>query len=251
MRQAGGDPQSIEGGRPVLEALRAGRRKVLEIWLPASARSDVQREIEERARALGIPIRSVERSAETRARAEAYPEESFESLLASLESPRLLVALDGVTDVGNLGSIARSAETAGATGLVLELRHSPPVGPGALRASSGALEHLRLARTPSLARGLDLARQEGMRILAADSSGGPLEDLPPEHLDGDLLWVFGSEERGVRPSILTRADHCVGIPLHGRISSLGVAAAAAVLLHATAVRRSGRARLVAGTIVTS
>lgn len=251
MRQAGGDPQSIEGGRPVLEALRAGRRKVLEIWLPADARSAVQREIDERARALGIPIHSVERSAETRARVEPYPEESFEGLLASLESPRLLVALDGVTDVGNLGSIARSAETAGAAGLVLELRHSPSIGPGALRASSGALEHLRLARAPSLPRALDLARLEGLRILAADSTGDPLETLPSDQLEGDLLWIFGSEERGIRPSILARVDIRVGIPLRGRIASLGVAAAAAFLLHGTAARRAARGPSASGAIPTS
>ncbi len=237
MRQAGGDPQSIEGGRPRLEALRAGRRKVLEVWLPPDARGAVQREIEERARALGIPIHPVERSAETRARAEPYPEESFESLLASLPSPRLLVALAGVTDVGNLGSIARSAETAGAAALVLELRHSPAIGPGALRASSGALEHLRLARTPNLARALDLARQEGFRVLAADPAGEALDRQPQQGLEGDLLWVFGSEERGIRPSVLARADARVGITLQGRIASLGVAAAAAFLLHATAARR--------------
>ena len=238
MRQGGGDPQSIEGGRPVLEALRAGRRKVLEIWLPAAARSPVQREIEERARVAGIPVHAVERSADTRARAEAYPEEGFEALLASLGSPRLLVALDGVTDVGNLGSIARSAETAGVSGIVLELRNSPPIGPGALRASSGALEHLRVARTPSLPRALDLARQEGLRILAADSTGAPLADLAQDLLRDDVLWIFGSEERGIRPAILSRVDERVGITLHGRIASLGVAAAAAVLLHGTAARRT-------------
>jgi 23S rRNA (guanosine2251-2'-O)-methyltransferase len=251
VRQAGGDPQSIEGGRPVLEALRAGRRKVLEIWLPADARSAVQREIDERARALGIPVHSVERSAETRARVEPYPEESFEALLASLASPRVLVALDGVTDVGNLGSIARSAETAGVAALVLELRHSPSIGPGALRASSGALEHLRLARTPSLPRALDLAHQEGLRILAADSAGEPLEALPPAELERDLVWIFGSEERGLRPSILARVDVRVGIPLHGRIESLGVAAAAAFLLHGTAARRAESARRASGAISTS
>ena len=237
MRQAGGDPRSIEGGRAVLEALRARRRKVLEIWLPAAGRSAVQREIEERARAEGIPIHAVERSADTRAIAEPYPEQSFEELLTSLQSPRLLVALDGVTDVGNLGSIARSAETAGVAALVLELRRSPPIGPGALRASSGAFEHLRVARTPNLARALELARQEGMRVFAADPAGMPLEAVDDADFRHDIVWVLGSEERGIRPSLLGMADVRVGIPLHGRIGSLGVAAAAAVLLHGTALRR--------------
>jgi 23S rRNA (guanosine2251-2'-O)-methyltransferase len=219
---------------------------VLEIWLPVSGRSAVQREIEERARSGGIPVHATDRSADTRALAEPYPEQSFEELLTSLDSPRLLVALDGVTDVGNLGSIARSAETAGVAALVLELRHSPPIGPGALRASSGALEHLRVARTPNLARALELARQEGMRVFAADSSGVPLGAVSDAEFEHDIVWVLGSEERGIRPSVLAAADVHVGIPLHGRIASLGVAAAAAVLLHGTALRR-GRS----GTIRTS
>ena len=77
------------------------------------------------------------------ARAEPYPEEPFEELLIG-PGPRLLVAFDRVTDVGNLGSIARSAEVAGATGLVLEYRHAPSIGPGALRTSAGALVGLLL-----------------------------------------------------------------------------------------------------------
>jgi 23S rRNA (guanosine2251-2'-O)-methyltransferase len=213
---------------------------VLEVWLPreADGSSGVRRELWALAEAQGARIHGVERSSEIRAVAEPYPEESFEQLLSTSSSPRLLVALDGVTDVGNLGSIARSAETAGAMALVLELRHSPPIGPGALRASSGALEHLRVARTPSLARALEVARQEGLRILAADPDGAPLADVPGSELDDDLLWVFGSEERGIRPSIVARVDRKVGIPIVGRIGSLGVAAAAAVLLHGTAALRN-------------
>jgi len=152
-------------------------------------------------------------------------------------SPRLLVALDRVTDVGNLGSIARSAESAGATGMILEYRRAAAVGPGALRSSAGALEHLQLGRAPSLSRALDTALEEGLTVFGADMSGQRFETLPTQLLRGDLIWVFGSEDRGLRPSIRERATHLVGIPLAGRIASLGVAAAAAYLLHRTAEAR--------------
>jgi len=227
----------IEGARPVLEALRAGRRKLLEVWIPRQARSAAQRELLERVEACGLKRHEVELAREIRARARPLPESSLEDLLIALPAPRYLVALDGVTDVGNLGSIARSAETAGVQGLVLELRNSPPMSAAALRVSSGALEHLAVARTPNLGRALDLAIQEGMKVLAADLGGDPLSDLTAEEASGDLLWVFGSEDHGIRSGVLRRAQRRLAIPVRGRVESLGVAAAAAVMLHHTATLR--------------
>lgn len=227
-------PTRIEGARPIIEAIRSGRRRVLEVWLPREARTPAQRELEALVREQGIPSHESREGAV--AEAETYPEEPWEELLLA-PAPRFLVALDRVTDVGNLGSIARSAEGAGASGLVLEVRHAPPIGPGALRASAGALEHLRVGRTPNLGRALDLARSEGLVILAAAAGGEPLESLSPALLGSDLIWVFGSEDTGLRDSIARRADQRVGIAQRGRIASLGVAAAAAYLLHRTAEAR--------------
>jgi len=221
----------IEGARPVLEALRAGRRELYEVWLPPVAGSPVQEELRSRASERGLVIHAVDRAGEVRARGRPLPQLGFEVLLQEAPSPRFLVALDGVTDVGNLGSIARSAETAGAHGLLLELRRSPPVSGAALKISSGALEHLPVARTPNLGRALDLARSEGCRILAADMSGDPLDQLTPAEVTQDVIWLLGSEDRGIRPTLRTRVDRWVRIPLRGRIDSLGVAAAAAVVLH--------------------
>ncbi len=228
----------IEGVRPVIEAIRAGRRRIHHVELPPEGRTPGMRELSALVRERGIPTRAGRGAgAPVVAQADPYPEEPFEALLLG-EPPRLLVALDRVTDVGNLGSIARTAEAAGATGLVLEQRQAPPVGPGALRASAGALEFLRVGRTPNLRRALDLALREGMRVLVAEREGRPLEALDPELLRGDLVWVFGSEERGVRPSIRAQASELVAIPLVGSVASLGVAAAAAYLLLRTASLRA-------------
>ncbi len=238
-RQAGGATR-IEGVRPILEAIRAGRREIHEIVLSTDGGSAGVRELEALARERGIPVRR-DRGGRARvaARAQPFPEEPFEALLLA-ERPHFLVALDRVTDVGNLGSIARSAEAAAASGLLLEQRRAPPIDTGALRASAGALEHLRVGRTPHLRRALALAKDEGLRVLVADAKGEPLEALDPEILTGDLVWVFGSEDRGVRPSIRELAEPPVAIPMRGRVASLGVAAAAAYLLLRTSALRSAQ-----------
>jgi 23S rRNA (guanosine2251-2'-O)-methyltransferase len=238
----------IEGARPVIEALRAGRRGIHRVVLPfdgdgSASRRELQALLTER----GIRPQRAKDGEGVYALADPYPEEDVEALLAS-PSPRFLVALDRVTDVGNLGSIARSAEAAGVTGLVLEHRHAPPIRAGALRASAGALEHLRVGRTPNLGRALDLATAEGLAVLVADTSGHPMEALPAYLFTSDLVWVFGSEDVGARAGIKRRAKATVGIPLSGETSSLGVAAAAAHLLLRTAeLRRANAGAKIAGS----
>ena len=238
----------IEGARPVIEALRAGRRAVHRVVLPFEGDGSAsRRELQALVAELGIKPQRAKAGEGVHAFADPYPEEDVEALLAAA-SPRFLVALDRVTDVGNLGSIARSAEAAGVTGLVLEHRHAPPIRAGALRASAGALEHLRVGRAPNLGRALDLAAAEGLAILVADSSGQPIEALPAQLFTGDLVWVFGSEDLGARAGIRKRAKATVGIPLAGRTSSLGVAAAAAHLLLRTAeLRRANAGAKIAGS----
>src|SRR5262245_29621815 len=134
----------VEGARSIIEALRAGRRRVHEIRVAPGEGSAALRVLEATAQELGVPIREGKRGSGVEASADPYPEIPFEELL-STPGPRRLLALDRVTDVGNLGSLARSAEVAGIGGIVLEERGSPPINPGALRASAGALEHLSVA----------------------------------------------------------------------------------------------------------
>jgi tRNA G18 (ribose-2'-O)-methylase SpoU len=110
-----------------------------------------------------------------------------------------------------------------------------------MRASAGAIEHLRVGRTPNLRKALELAAAEGLSVLVAEPGGYPIEKLSPELLSGELIWVFGSEERGTRAVIRGLATEVVGIPLGGAVASLNVAAAAAFLLLRTAeFRRASR-----------
>jgi 23S rRNA (guanosine2251-2'-O)-methyltransferase len=241
----------IEGARPVIEAIRAGRRRVHTVFLPDGDGSAAQRELEALLAERAIERRPAPRGEKLHALADPFPEEEFEALL-SAPPPRFLVALDRVTDVGNLGSIARSAEAAGAGGLVLEHRQAPPIGAGALRASAGALEHLRVGRTPNLAKALDLARAEGLEVLLADAAGESVRDLPAHLFAGDLIWVFGSEDLGARKGVRERATAVVGIPLVGHTQSFGVAAAAAYFLVRTAeIRRESAGPRIAGRAETS
>jgi 23S rRNA (guanosine2251-2'-O)-methyltransferase len=202
---------------------------VHEIRVPRGEGSPAVRALREAAARAGVRVVEGASGPGVTALADPYPEYGFEDLLSG-PVPRRLVALDGVTDVGNLGSIARSAECAGIGGMVLEQRRAPPVNAGALRASAGALEHLRVARTPNLRRALALARQEGLVLLSGDPAGLPVTRLDPELLRGEWIVLLGSEDVGIRQGLREQIQVPIGIPLAGRIESLGVAAAAAYLL---------------------
>jgi 23S rRNA (guanosine2251-2'-O)-methyltransferase len=156
-----------------------------------------------------------------------------EALLA-LESP-LLVALDQVQDPQNLGAIARSAECAGAAGLILPDRRSAEVTPAVCKASAGAVEHLPIAEVRNLTDFLTAAKQAGMWCYGADMEGAI--DYRQLDFSGPVVLVLGSEGRGLRPRVAAACDALVSLPIRGRIDSLSVGAAAAVLLYAASAGR--------------
>ena len=152
---------------------------------------------------------------------------------AVLAAPRpLIVALDQVQDPQNLGAICRSAECAGATSVVIPERRSAEVTPAVCKASAGAVEHLQIARVRNLADFLTDAKQAGVWCYGADGDA-PL-GYDAVDFDGPVAIVLGSEGSGLRPRVAAACDALVSIPLRGRIESLSVGAAAAVLLYAAA-----------------
>ncbi len=273
----------IYGRNPVREALR-GRRvhSIAEVWATASAAREPWLEgLEVKVRAAEEIERRCGSSAHQGVCADAggYPYVGCEELLAVADP--LIVALDQVQDPQNLGSICRSAECAGATGVVVPERRSAEVTPAVCKASAGAVEHLRLARVRNLADFLVEARGAGCwcygasapadsgagggksrvgpgesQAGAGESQAGPgesqagasarsvavrgrswLGDGPatvpytaPDYAGGVVL-VLGSEGAGLRPRVAGSCDQLVSLPLHGRMESLGVAAAAAALLY--------------------
>jgi 23S rRNA (guanosine2251-2'-O)-methyltransferase len=164
---------------------------------------------------------------------------SVEELIAeSLEHSEhpMIVALDGITDPHNTGAIARSAECAGAAGLLVAESKTSPLSGAAMKTSAGALEHLRVARTGNLAKGLQDMKNAGFVLIGLDEGGA--EPYTNPLYNGAVVMVVGSEGRGLTPAVAKFCDVRVAIPLHGRISSLNASVAAGVVLFEAARQRT-------------
>ena len=148
--------------------------------------------------------------------------------LADLDAPRLLAVLVEPNDPGNLGTIIRTADAAGADAVVLDGGVDPYNGK-AVRASAGSLFHLPVIAAP-------VSDVAGLTTLATTAAGSrDLDELIDDGtLAGPAAWLFGSEAHGLPDSVLATATHTVRIPIHGRAESLNLAAAAAICLYASA-----------------
>jgi 23S rRNA (guanosine2251-2'-O)-methyltransferase len=255
----------LYGRNPVREALR-GRRahSIAEVWATSSAAHEPWLDgvavkvcaAEDIARRCGSDAHQG-----MCAEAGGYPYVGSDELLA-VDAP-LIVALDQVQDPQNLGSICRTAECSGATGLVIPERRSVEVTPAVCKASAGAVEHMRIARVRNVADFLAETSKAGCWSYGAsapagseaevghDSQGAAQSDrreggaggprgahgspatVPytvPDYRGGVVL-VLGSEGSGLRPRVAAACDQLVSLPMYGRMESLGVAAAAAALLY--------------------
>jgi 23S rRNA (guanosine2251-2'-O)-methyltransferase len=227
----------LYGRNPVREALR-GRRaeRVEEVWATAGAAREPW--------LAGLPVRPADaQELERRCGSPAhqgicaevgpYPYADASELLGR-EEP-LLVALDQVQDPQNLGSICRTAESVGATGLVIPERRAAEVTPAVCKASAGAVEHLPVARVRNLADFLIQAREAGCWSYGA----APRADAPAARVvsydmpdySGGVVLVLGSEGGGLRTRVARECDQLIALPMRGRIGSLGVAAAASAILY--------------------
>ncbi len=240
----------MEGRQAVAELLAAGRRRVRDVWLADDLDpAPILDTIVERAYAAGVPLRRVPRgrleaSARTDApqgvlaHADPVPEADFDDLCRSGAGgrPPLLVAVDGVTDPGNLGALLRSAEAAGATGAVLPRHRAVHITPAVAKAAAGAVEHLPLAVVAGLPAALLRATELGVWVVGLTTESG--QDLYRTRLgDGPVLVVVGAEGAGLSPLVQRRCDLLVTIPLRGALPSLNVSAAGAVALFELARQR--------------
>ena len=220
----------VYGRRPVREALR-GPRDVLEVW--ASERALKAEPWLEGVRPRVKAERDLTAAAGTQdhqgvvAWCEPYRYADADELAAEPEP--LLACLDSVTDPHNLGAVCRSADGAGATGVILPAHNSARVTPAVCRASAGAVEHVRVAVVKNLARFLGEAK--GPRLWVWAAAGDAEKDMWHADLTGGLALVFGAEGRGLRPLVRRTCDDAVSIPLAGKIESLNVSVAAALLLY--------------------
>jgi len=150
-----------------------------------------------------------------------------------------VVVVDGVPDVRNFGAIARSAECAGAHGLIAPLKNSAPVNAEAIRASAGALTTIPVCRVGSIRNTIKTLQAEGFQVVAATEKSRKL--LYDADLRRPTALVMGAEETGISKEVLKLCDERLAIPLIGRIESLNVSAAAAVMLFEVVRQRIGAA----------
>jgi len=213
----------------VLELWASERAAAGEAWLRDGPRVQVK------------PERELTEAAGTRdhqgvlAWCEPYPYADAFELVAG---PRPLVAcLDQVTDPRNLGAVARCAEGAGASGIVVPAHGSARVTPAVCKASAGAVEHLPVAVVPNLARWLNEVKGPDLWVYAA--AGDAAQTLWETDLTGGAALVFGAEGKGLRPLVRRACDAAIAIPLAGRVDSLNVSVAAALLLYEARRQRGG------------
>ncbi|MBA2545940.1 MAG: 23S rRNA (guanosine(2251)-2'-O)-methyltransferase RlmB [Solirubrobacterales bacterium] len=218
-----GKTEVIYGRRPVEEAER-GRRAVRRIWrAPDTPATELERRC-------GSPDHQG-----VVAEVDPYPYADPGALLAADDA--LVVVLDQIQDPQNLGAICRSAEVAGAAGVVIPDRRAAGITPAACKASAGAVEHLAVARVRNLADWLAAAKERGAWIYGASSAA----ERAYTEVDwkGRAVLVMGSEGEGLRPRVAGSCDELVAIPQLGRVASLNAAAAAAAILFEAVRQRRG------------
>jgi 23S rRNA (guanosine2251-2'-O)-methyltransferase len=230
--------ETIYGIRPVVEALQSGRRRVFEV-IDAVGSEEVVKAAA--ARSVDVKRASRQRVDElarggvhqgVAAHVGPYPYSGLGEILSTSEP--LVLLLDGITDPRNLGAVLRTADAAGASGVVIPKDRAVGVTAAAVKASAGASEHVRVARETNLRRAIDEMKGAGLWVYAAEVGGMPYTELD---LAGAVALVLGSEGRGVRRLVREGCDGTVSIPMLGAVESLNVSVASAVLLYEVRRRR--------------
>ncbi|MGH7358657.1 MAG: 23S rRNA (guanosine(2251)-2'-O)-methyltransferase RlmB [Candidatus Rokuibacteriota bacterium] len=232
----------VYGRQPVREVVHAGKRQVIELVVTERAlvAEPWLREVGG-LRLQVAPERRLNEAAATTehqgvvAFCEPYRYADANELVAG-EAP-LVVCLDQVTDPHNLGAVIRSAEGAGASGVVITERNAARVTPAVCKASAGAVEHLPVALVVNLARYLEEIKGPRLWVWAAD--GAAETPVWSADLTTGVALAFGAEGRGLRPGVRRVCDEAFAIPLAGNVESLNVSVAAGVSLFEAARQRRG------------
>lgn len=230
----------LSGRNPIREALKSGR-DIEKLLVARGELSGSAREIVQMAKERHIPVQEVDRArldAITHnhqgmlAFASAYQYSTVEEMLSLAETrgeKPFLVLLDGITDPHNLGAIIRTAECAGAHGVIVQERRAVGLTPAAVKASAGAVEHLPVARVTNITSTIEMLKAHNVWIYAADMGG---EDYAAVDFSGAVALVIGAEGEGVGRRVLESCDKTVSIPLRGKLDSLNASVAAGILLYA-------------------
>ncbi|MBE5768015.1 MAG: 23S rRNA (guanosine(2251)-2'-O)-methyltransferase RlmB [Clostridiales bacterium] len=229
----------LAGRNPIREALKAGR-DIEKLMVQRGELSGSAREIVQMAREMHIPVQEVEKTRLdeiTRnhqgmlAFASAYKYSTVEEMLETAKSRNedpFLVLLDGITDPHNLGAIIRSALCVGAHGVIVPERRSVGLTPAAVKASAGAVEHMKVARVVNLNRTIDDLKKQGVWTYAVTMNGVDYEKVD---FKGGVALIIGSEGEGISRLTLENCDVKVSLPMSGVIDSLNASVAAGVMMY--------------------
>lgn len=230
----------IGGINPVLEALRARGRAFQRIYLARGRSGPALEKLLRLARSHGVKVERVDRPRLDRlygrpghqgvvAQVGPYRYFSLQEIIERTKDPQALVLiLDGVQDPMNLGSLLRSAEAAGAGGVIIPRERAAPMSAAAVKASAGAAEHIPVARVVNLVRAMEELKEEGFWILGTEA--GAKAGLYDQELNLKMGLVVGGEGKGIRRLVREKCDLLASIPLQGRIASLNAAVAGALAM---------------------
>jgi len=237
---------NIYGVLPVLEALRAGARRIDRILIAEGSRDSRLRDVLEAARRARIPIRNEPRVSLDRlthnanhqgvvAITSAASFADVEDLLKHLSPKTLFILLDGVEDPHNLGAIIRTAECGGASAVIIPERRAVHLTDAVAKSSAGAIEHLPVARVTNLASFITELKKRNVWVIGVESSG----TMAYNKFDfrGPTALVFGGEGGGLHRLVRERCDAVVSIPMHGKVASLNVSVAVGIVLFEAVAQR--------------
>ena len=229
----------LAGRNPIREALKAGR-DIEKLLVQKGELTGSAREIVQLAREAHIPVQEVERvRLDELARnhqglvafASAYQYSTVEAMLeeaASRNEDPFLILLDGVTDPHNLGAIIRSAECVGAHGVIVPERRAVGLTTAAVKASAGAIEHMKVARVVNLNRTIDELKERNVWTYALTMDGVDYEKV---NFKGGVALIVGSEGEGISRLVLENCDQKVSLPMAGHIDSLNASVAAGIVMY--------------------
>ena len=236
------------GRNPILEALSSGR-PIIKVMIAKGQTGGSAVEIAAKARAAGVPVQEVERkkldfmtggaahqgAAALCAMKEYASVDDILNLAASRGEDPFIIILDEIEDPHNLGAIVRSAECAGAHGVIIKKRHAAGLTYTAYKAAAGALEYVPVARVTNISDTIDALKEKGIWVYGADMNG---EDYLTADFRGGAALVIGNEGKGISRLVRQKCDTIVSLPLRGRISSLNASVAAGILMYKIAEGRN-------------
>jgi 23S rRNA (guanosine2251-2'-O)-methyltransferase len=239
----------IVGRKPVYEALKKGSG-VDKILIYRNATGEVLTEIKKLAREQQVPIQLVPgQKLDSITNVQHQGVVAFKTLVAYQDlqtiinfvtgegQAPLFLMLDGVTDVRNIGAIARTALCCGVHGIIIPDRGVAALGEDAMKASAGALNHVNMIRANSLVKAADTLRLNGIPLYAAIMQAEtPVYNLP---LQEPCAIVLGSEDKGIQPVLEKVVDKAFKVPMPGNFDSLNVSVAAGMILYEAVRQRLG------------